>query len=626
MKTYIFKYENLIALASLCTAVITFTLQYLLLPWCKKRKIAALYNKIPALVYYDQQTIESSTKYFIKPKCSNVDPAQEAEIRHALVATKEDMFKNIDVFLNTSNPHKYLLILADSGMGKTSFMINYTIYNNKKNSNVTKVLLFPLSVNEIDKDIEAVNDKQNYVIFLDALDEDIKAIQDHHQRLLQLMQTCKNFRKVVISSRTQFFLSEEEIPVETGTFHLGPRQAGLAAEYKFWKVYISPFDDKDVDIYIKRRFPFWENQKRKIAQQIVGKIPYLYVRPMLLAHIPDIISAGITVSKLYEIYELMIDAWLEREKHWANKVYLAHASEILSKDIYDNSLRRNMEKISLDEVMNLCAKHKIPLKKWQLTGRSLLNRDAFGNFKFAHRSIMEYLYVKVFVCGRVSTASTTLTDQMKKFFFDIFDLDSNDTLLADIMSKYDMRIVAVKEFPKLFDFLKTALYRERLKHILDPLPLKNKNLLNTENMIAVLNKLSNDDIISIEQMCKSKNYKALAVQLVAPKNNPEVILTTKKFKRDNDYIILSNICKKIYGNNYNQSETFVLNEREIVALQLLHLIFTFIDINTIKLVTALKSKKLYVKHFAANPASITICFKPRSISKTTLCNSSSISL
>ena len=41
---------------------------------------------------YDKATIERSTRYYIRPKCSNIDPAQEKEIRHALVATREDLF------------------------------------------------------------------------------------------------------------------------------------------------------------------------------------------------------------------------------------------------------------------------------------------------------------------------------------------------------------------------------------------------------------------------------------------------------------------------------------------------------------------------------------------------------
>ena len=56
-----------------------------------------------------------------------------------------------------------------------------------------------------------------------------------------------------------------------------------------------------------------------------------------------------------------------------------------------------------------------PLDDWKLTRRSLLNRDAVGNYKFAHRSIMEYLFVHKFIQGDKSCVSVEWTDQMKLF-------------------------------------------------------------------------------------------------------------------------------------------------------------------------------------------------------------------
>ena len=49
----------------------------------------------------------------------NVDPGQETEMRHALVATKDDLFEKVDDFLDQDTGKRHLLILADSGMGKT---------------------------------------------------------------------------------------------------------------------------------------------------------------------------------------------------------------------------------------------------------------------------------------------------------------------------------------------------------------------------------------------------------------------------------------------------------------------------------------------------------------------------
>ena len=78
---------------------------------------------------YDKATIERSTRYYISPKCTNIDPGQELEIRHALIATREYLFDKIDQFIEHDNAHRHLLILADSGTGKTSCLFNYYVHN-----------------------------------------------------------------------------------------------------------------------------------------------------------------------------------------------------------------------------------------------------------------------------------------------------------------------------------------------------------------------------------------------------------------------------------------------------------------------------------------------------------------
>lgn len=62
---------------------------------------------------------------------------------------------------------------------------------------------------------------------------------------------------------------------------------------------------------------------------------------------------------------------------------------------------------------------EVPLDDWQLTGRSLLNRDALGNYKFAHRSIMEYLIVKRFADGDPACRNLQWSDQMQRFLWEI---------------------------------------------------------------------------------------------------------------------------------------------------------------------------------------------------------------
>jgi len=417
----------------------------------KKRERCALieaFGKGP----FDKETIEKSTRYFIPSKCSNIDPAQEMEIRHALTAVSKDMFKVVNEFIFLETPIRYLLILADSGMGKTTFVLNYYAqYVRKNRRNKIKLAVVPLGHKDPDKYIAKVpeQDREDTVIFLDAFDEDTGAISDYLKRLSSLMDACCEFRRVIITCRTQFFKRDEEIPVDTGIVRIGPRGGGVGGNHEFRKIYLSPFDDSDVARFLKKRYPFWQSKTREKAFEIAKKIPNLKVRPMLLAHIPDIISKGQQISKTYQLYDLMIESWFEREEGWLNKENLKEFSERMAMDLFVNREERGMEKASHDEIVGLAEKWSIPLESWQLTGRSLLNRDAEGNYKFAHRSIMEYLYVRRFIAipeEERPGLEIEWTDQMKAFLLEMMEDGSAGTNLAKVdlrgvnVSHIDLRI------------------------------------------------------------------------------------------------------------------------------------------------------------------------------------------
>jgi hypothetical protein len=379
---------------------------------------------------YDDATIEHSTRYYIRPKCSNIDPAQEKEIRHALVATREDLFDKVDQFLDHDKTQRHLLILADSGTGKTSFVLNYYAYNARKTKRKRHTIaLVSLGMKNADERIKAVPDKYNTVIFLDALDEDVKAIEDHRSRIAKVMELCSDFKRVIITCRTQFFPSDEEIPIETGIMRLGAIRAGEKKQYEFWKLYLSPFDDNDVRTFINKRYPIRHLRTRKKALQIALQIPLLSARPMLLAHIPDIIASGTEITTTYQLYEIMVNAWYERESAWVDPKSLRQISKLLAVDIFTKREARGMERISKEELSTLAEKWEIDLSPWQVSGRSLLNRDSEGNFKFAHRSIMEFFISTSILKGTFPCWDIILTDQIKVFLIEALRIFYADTLL-----------------------------------------------------------------------------------------------------------------------------------------------------------------------------------------------------
>ena len=364
---------------------------------------------------FDSEDIKRSTHCYIEPNCSNVDPSREAEPRH-LIIIENNIFDAVDKYLSTETPEKnayhHILILADSGMGKTSFVLNYYVKNKKKKHHQHTIYIVPLGKPNADEFIKNVPNKKEVIIFLDALDEDQQAIQDYHKRIGELMEMCRDFKRVVMTSRTQFFPSDEEIPKDTGIAKVGARSLGDNGAYVFLKLYLSPFSDDQVDAYLKKLYK-WRFKERKKAWALIQKINYLKVRPMLLTYIKDIVhkAASNDIKYAYQLYDILIEGWLDRENYYVNKDNLRNFSENLALNLYDNSARRKTERIPGQELKILAEKWNIPLESWQLTGRSLLNRDADGNYKFAHRSIMEYLYVKKFKYHE----GIVLTDQMNMF-------------------------------------------------------------------------------------------------------------------------------------------------------------------------------------------------------------------
>ncbi len=394
------------------------------LPWWRTKRDRRSLEKHFGADLYSAGIIERSTQYYIQPYCRSLDPAGAEEPR-LVYGAKENLFDAVDGMLANPTEYRYLILLADSGMGKTSFLLNYYARHLRLRRRKFELALVPLGIPEVDKRIEKIKTQsspKSTVLFLDALDEDTLAIVDHVARLRDLLELTRDFHKALITCRTQFFPKEEEIPKETGIVRIGPRSAGEKAQYAFHKLYLAPFTDEQVQQYLHQLYPVWKPQWRKRAQEMVDKIPNLSVRPMLLSHIDDLVRKGREITHTFELYEEMIEAWLAREEGIFPELKqepLRQFSERLAVALYVNRKSRGGERIQRVELAPLASAWKIPLDDWQLSGRSLLNRDAEGNYKFAHRSIMEYLVVKRVVEGDPNCAGMEWTDLMKAFLQEV---------------------------------------------------------------------------------------------------------------------------------------------------------------------------------------------------------------
>ena len=80
--------------------------------------------------------------------------------------------------------------------------------------------------------------------------------------------------------------------------------------------YISPFDENEIENDLNKKFGrwnFWNNKKKTKARKIVKTSSKLMVRPMLLSYIDYLVDAKEKFNNTYEIYDVLINQWLERE-------------------------------------------------------------------------------------------------------------------------------------------------------------------------------------------------------------------------------------------------------------------------------------------------------------------------
>jgi len=299
-------------------------------------------------------------------------------------------------------------------MGKTTFLINlFLTYTNQPLKNLfgwsakQNMKLFPLGSPDIWTDIEKIENKRDTILLLDAFDEDVKAVDDYGARMEEILEKTKEFKEIVITCRTQFFPSDQEIPDDTGYTTFGGEQE----THRFQRVYLSVFDESDIKKYLKKRFSILRRSKRKRAFEIVKKSPNLVMRPMLLSYINDFVEADRTFNYTYEIYEVLIDKWIEREsrkygirqRYGSEEKYrelLLNFSQTLAKNLYEKRDERGGYFISKDDFIKDATDLQISdvddygMTETEVRSKSLLNRNAEGKYKFSHKSIFEYFLAK----------------------------------------------------------------------------------------------------------------------------------------------------------------------------------------------------------------------------------------
>ncbi len=360
---------------------------------------------------------EELAKFYIEPQCQHANPANEDEDEPASIVTSP-VFNTINRFLNgdfavRDDGRNVLYILADAGMGKTSLLMMLKLSHLTsfwpKNYDCVLLKLGKGSIHEINN----IKNKQDTVLLLDALDEDGEAFGAVKERLLNIIGKVHNFRRVIITCRTQFFPNDEIDPYKRiGKIKIG----GFVCPMFF----LSLFDSTQVNEYLNKRFSDDEFIAR--AKNIILSMGSLQFRPLLLAHIDGFMESSRSEWNEYTVFETLTDTWLMREEvklKSLNKkvthVELLNACISIANLMNEKGIRsiheEQIEKLRENNLPDITRISQI-----DLSGRSLLNKNSDNEFRFSHYSIQEFLLARGIISNKITKqGSVKFTDKIYSF-------------------------------------------------------------------------------------------------------------------------------------------------------------------------------------------------------------------
>lgn len=374
-------------------------------------------NAPTGIVSFTDAEIACAVKNYVEPDCAQTDPANESDMRHANGnGARGSMLAAIDRFVAENGNERHLLVVADEGMGKTALCLNfYAREQRKKLSKRKPVAVISLKRPNAVEQIEAIERKRETVLFLDGLDEYASAIHDRNARLQMLMEAAVDFLTVIVTCKPQFFPNDGSNPTANGIAHAGSEKQDPVI-CKFHTLYLLPFSEHQISAYIRSHFSLLKMRQRGQARQMIRDIPELSTQPMLLALVPDLLREAKPVRELFDLYGFMVDGWLKRESKWIAPDKLLAMSKKIAVTMYLNRVMTQSERRSIAELRDISA--DISEDEWGLNlgSQSLLDRDGEGQYKFAHRSIVDYLFVCAFIDGDDRCSLVEWTGLMRVLF------------------------------------------------------------------------------------------------------------------------------------------------------------------------------------------------------------------
>jgi formylglycine-generating enzyme required for sulfatase activity len=318
-------------------------------------------------------------------------------------------FSNIffQTLTQKENDGKFYLLLGETGMGKSTALLElFTRFALTQRA-------YEVVFTNFSKDLEPVFQLPNpekTILLLDGIDEAPGMLDDPEAFFAKVENSVRNFAKVIISCRTQFFVNKAAERSKTST--------KLPKNYH--KVYLDFLEMETVQLYLGKRYRAGTIDFIA-AMSMVKRTGNLFRRPLLLSYIFDMVEqkddflfykapknsnadASGTVTQ-YEIYQTILDKWMEREALLNPSLdgdyrrVLHTVSMKLAQAIF---YPENRTYVYYSDLKNIAEKYRLPISDTLLRDRSLLHRNEQGYYNFAHRTFKEFFFAQLLYDGLIS--------------------------------------------------------------------------------------------------------------------------------------------------------------------------------------------------------------------------------
>lgn len=341
--------------------------------------------------------IDQFKRLYIEPDFQPYNPANAEDDEEDEVESKFRIaaYEWLDSFLvdpKRKDGRHVAFILSDAGMGKTSLLAmlklsSMSIPTFWPGMNFKLLKLGPSTLDDI-KGLESTMAMVQTVLLLDSLDEDPAAFGRIDDRLEEILRATQEFRQVIVTCRTQFFPLQNTFERNGARIKIG----GFTCRI----VYLALFSEDQCDAYLAKVFPKRPSEM-SAARKLIQSMKSLRMRPMLLAHVEDLMERSDEVEEWvpFTIHRALVETWLDREERKKKGVKAEELREACR--MMAIHLQRSGDRtISVDGLALLLARESVPdaiRNVQEFGGRSLLNLNSDGEYRFAHYSIQEFLVV-----------------------------------------------------------------------------------------------------------------------------------------------------------------------------------------------------------------------------------------